>query len=304
MTVVPFERPTVPAESPAERPVTPPRAATPAAPMPGLGVRALDIRTMNLQQITYVCDTLAKAGDAVPRSYRGKPAAIFAAVMYGASLGLQPMAALQGIVIVEGAPTVSATLLGALIIQAGHALHSEYNDRQATTTITRADTGRSTSITWTLDRAAQANLCQIKGDKPWARSQNGKPLPWELYPAAMLRSRSVAECARAAAPEVLFGYGIQYTTEELGILVTEDGTVPGGEVEHATLAAAPPTAAGPSRDWLALAREAETADGVADAWRAARGEGAPPAYLGQIAAIGRRLRAREITTRAEPQSAA
>jgi len=291
MTVVPFERPTVPAE----HPTTPPQAAAPA-PMPGLGVRALDIRTMNLQQITYVCDILAKAGEAVPRAYRGKPEAIFAAVMYGASLGLQPMAALQGIVIVEGAPTVSATLLGALIIQAGHALHSEYDGRQATTTITRADTGRSTSVTWTLDRAAQANLCQIKDNKPWARSQNGKPLPWELYPAAMLRSRSVAECGRAAAPEVLFGYGIQYTTEELGIVVTEDGTVPGGEVERATLAAGPSVAAGPSRDWLSLAREAETADDAARAWKAARGEGAPPAYLERIAAIGRRLRAREITT--------
>lgn len=278
MTVVPLERPTTP------------RITQPTSQIFGLGARALDIRNMNLEQITFVCDRLAQAGDAVPRAYRGKPAAIFAAVMYGASLGLQPMAALQGIVIVEGAPTITAALLGALVIQAGHALHTEYDDRQATTTITRGDTGKTTSITWTLERAVQAKLCHLKDGKPWARSQNGKPLPWELYPAAMLRSRSVAECGRAACPEVLFGYGVQYTTEELGVVVAEDGTVPGGVVERAVLAE---PATGPSCDWLALASEAESADEVAGVWKSARGEGAPPEYLEQIAAIGRRLRAAE-----------
>jgi hypothetical protein len=199
----------------------------------GLGARALDITHMTLPQILQVCEILAEAGEAIPRSYRGKRAAIFAAVMHGASLGLQPMAALQGITIVDGSPTLSAALLGALVIDAGHALRVEYDDTRAVATLTRGDSGESTSVAWDLERAQRAGLCHLRDDgRPWARSSLGKPLPWELYPGAMLRSRAVAEVCRAAAPDVLFGLGVQYVTEELGVVVDQDGLPVGGEIER------------------------------------------------------------------------
>lgn len=198
----------------------------------GLGARALDVTAMSLPEILQVCEILAKAGDAIPKSYRGKKESIFAAVMHGASLGLQPMQALQGITVVDGTPSLSAALLGALVMDAGHDLHVDYDDAQAVARLTRADTGKQTTVTWTLERAKNAGLCQLKDGRPWAKSQNGKPLPWMLFPGAMLRSRAVAEVCRAACPDTLFGLGVQYTTEELGVVVDQDGLPVGGEIER------------------------------------------------------------------------
>jgi len=247
---------------------------------------------MSLEQITRVCEMLSRAGDAVPRAYRGNANAVFAAVMFGAGLGLQPMAALQGIAVVEGQPTLTATLLGALVVQAGHELHTEYDDTQATAAITRGDSGKTTTVTWTLERAKNAGLCQLREGRPWARSKSGKPLPWELYPAAMLRSRAVSECARAAAPDVLFGYGVQYTSEELGIVVDQDGLPLGGELQRYELAYDQPAPEpGPSCDWLALAAEANTVDELDAVWRGARHDQAPHHYLQRLEEAGKRRKA-------------
>jgi hypothetical protein len=90
--------------------------------------------------------------------------------------------------------------------------------------IVRADDPEYTYRTeWTFQRAVTAGLMEIRSGKPFARDKNGRALPWEKYPEAMLKARAITECARDACEEVLFG--LHYTPEELGAEVAEDGTV-------------------------------------------------------------------------------
>ena len=141
------------------------------------------------------------ASDLLPRQYRNSPANVLVAVEYGRALGLEPMAAIQGIHVVEGKPTASAQLMGALVRRAGHILRVQGDDTHATATVRRKDDPEfEFTATWTLQRAAKAGLTSKAGSS------------WSKYPAAMLKARAISEVARDACPEVLAG---MYSTEEL-----------------------------------------------------------------------------------------
>lgn len=149
-------------------------------------------------RITY--SKALAASDLLPKQYRGAPANVLVALEYGAALGLAPMAAIQGIHVVEGKPTASAQLIGALVRNAGHRLRVTGDNDQAVAVIVRSDDPDfEFRAEWTLERAKQAGLA-------------GKAV-WKQYPAAMLKARAITEVARDACPEVLSG--VAYTAEEL-----------------------------------------------------------------------------------------
>ena len=79
-------------------------------------------------------------------------------------------------------------------------------------------------VTWTLT--------QNSDDNPSAEEAGllGKDV-WKKYPASMLKSRAITQCARDACEEALFG--LHYTPEELGAEVDEDGVVVGEAVDDA-----------------------------------------------------------------------
>ena len=134
--------------------------------------------------------------DLLPKQYRGNPANVLIAIEYGRALGLEPMAAIQGVHIVEGKPTASAQLIGALVRNAGHRLRVQGDDTHAVAVIVRADDPDfEFRAEWNLERAKQAGLA-------------GRG-PWKTYPAAMLKARAITEVARDACPEVLSG--VAYT---------------------------------------------------------------------------------------------
>lgn len=137
----------------------------------------------------------------LPRDYVGKPANVLLAIEYGAALGIPPMTAIQGVHVINGKPTASAGLIGALVRKAGHRLRVTGDDKHAVCEIVRADDPEFTFRSeWTWDRAVSAKL-------------TGKDT-WKAYPAAMLKARAITECARDACPEALAG--VAYTAEELG----------------------------------------------------------------------------------------
>lgn len=137
----------------------------------------------------------------LPRAYQKQPANVLLALEYGAALGIAPMAAIQGIHVIEGKPTASAGLIGALVRKAGHRLRVTGDDKHAVCEIVRADDPEFTfRAEWTMQRAQAAGL-------------TGKGV-WKQYPAAMLKARAITECARDACPEALAG--VNYTAEELG----------------------------------------------------------------------------------------
>lgn len=185
----------------------------------------------NLDGSVRFAQLLADA-DLLPRQFVNKPANVLYAVEYGRTLGITPIAAITGIHVIEGKPSASAGLIGGLVRQAGHKLRVKSDGKSwATAQIVRADDPDFTyECTWDLERAAQASLCEIKNNKPWARDRNGKPTAWEKYPAAMLKARAITEVARDACEDVLFG--LHYTPEELGAIVNQDGEPVEAEVQQ------------------------------------------------------------------------
>ena len=175
-------------------------------------------------------EMLAKSG-LLPKDYRYNPANVLYGVEYGQMLGLQPMAAITGIHVIEGKPTASAGLISALVRRAGHKLRVGYDLTKMTgwAEIVRSDDpGYTFRSEWNLDRAVTAELCTIKNGKPFALDSKGKPLPWQKFYPSMTKARAITEVARDACEEILFG--LHYTPEELGAAVDGDGSVITGEI--------------------------------------------------------------------------
>ena len=201
-------------EAPAAEAAEPEAQAAPK-PAPGaeVAVRTLPA-SMALGAKMKYAEMLAQSG-LLPTAYRKQPANVLYAVEYGQMLGLQPMAAITGIHIIEGKPSASAGLISALVRRAGHKLRVTGDAKSATCTIVRADDPEyQFTVSFTIADAAIAGL-------------TGKDV-WKKYAASMLKARAISQCARDACEEALFG--LHYTPEELGAPVDGDGNVLGGEI--------------------------------------------------------------------------
>lgn len=128
----------------------------------------------------------------LPDKLRGKPADVFVTIMYGHELGLTPMAAVQGIYVVNGRPTLSAQTWLALARRAGHRIVvNEHTDDKCTVVITRGDTGEEHVSTYTYAEAQQAKLATKD--------------VWVAHRKAMLLARAVSQGCRFACPEIALG---------------------------------------------------------------------------------------------------
>lgn len=219
------------------------------------------------EKMTYA-QALAESG-LLPAQYRRQPANVLYALEYGATIGIGTMAAITGVHVIDGKPTASAGLISALVRRAGHRLRQRierdpHGNPVGVCEIVRADDPDYTYRSdWTFERAVTAGLMEVRGGKPFARDKNGRALPWEKYPEAMLKARATTECARDACEEVLFG--LHYTPEELGAEVFEDGTVIITDARPQAPAAEPP-ASDPlvGKDLLAVLAAQFIALGVTD----------------------------------------
>lgn len=236
---------TVTAEAPADAQASGEAVAdVPVRPAATLAVRGGDPSRTLMAKIQYA-KALADSG-LLPALYRKNPANVLYAVEYGDMLRLPAMAAINGIHVIEGKPSASAGLISALVRRAGHKLRVRGNAKQAVCQIIRSDDPDFTyEVTWTL----HAN----SDDNPSAEAAKllGKEV-WQKYPASMLKSRAITQCARDACEEAL--YGLHYTPEELGAEVDEEGVV-FGEIVPEGAGSAPASADDP---WYE-----RTAEGVA-----------------------------------------
>lgn len=202
--------------------------------------------------------TLATAGDLIPKGlWSGgapSPGKVLLVMETGAMLGLHPMAAMQSIDVVEGRATLSAKLMSGLIRKAGHTLTIEKTGSIPTGDYTvvararRADTGEEfESEPWDLPRAIRAGMVdsyQPNARGVWevrARSERGKPKPWEAHAEVMPVWRAVSEVSRLGFSDVLFGL---YSTEEM-----TDGGFPVAEPEPES-----------TEDWPGLIAAAASSD--------------------------------------------
>jgi hypothetical protein len=151
------------------------------APMNGRGW--VELMGPAVELARHVSDT-----EFVPRGLRGKPDAILAAIMYGNSVGLDPMQALAQIAVIDGKPSLSSESQRGLILAAGHEV---WIDEATVTRVTVSGRRRDSEKTWTMDDAKRAGL-------------SGKP-SWRAYPRQMLLARATAELARITFADVIGG---------------------------------------------------------------------------------------------------
>lgn len=135
----------------------------------------------------------------VPTAFRGKPEAVFAAILFGEELGIGPMQSLNSIHVIEGKPSMSPELMRALVARAGHRIDvKEASNDRVTLWGKRCDNDSEATVTWTMDDAKQAGLA-------------GRGA-WKTYPRAMLLARSTSELCRMVFADVVAG--LSYTDEE------------------------------------------------------------------------------------------
>lgn len=172
--------------------------------------------------------------DLLPADYRGRPADVLVAIEYGAALGLAPIAALRGIAVIKGRPTLTSDTMAAVVRKAGHKLRViEDTDAMSVTAILiRADDEDfEFRVTWDIAKAKQAGLWGQRG-------------PWTQYPLQMMRARAISEVCRQGASDALAG--LIYTPEDFDTVQVGEATI---TTPTATVAspAAPASAPSPAR---------------------------------------------------------
>mgnify|MGYP007100083478 CR=1 FL=1 len=143
--------------------------------------------------------------------YKGidSAAKAFVVMMKGVELGISPMSAFGYIHLIPGAaPAASGALVLGMLRK--HGVQIEFIERnpvKATVRMSRADTGESYTVTWTIEDAKKAGLagCDV----------------WIKYPAQMLSWRAAGDCARLIGTDILaFGGLSLYLREELDDTMT------------------------------------------------------------------------------------
>lgn len=157
-------------------------------------------------QLAYQAAQMLVSTSFVPQSYSGKATEAAAAIVTGQGLGLDPLASLRSMDVIQGTPAFRAITIRALVQARGHEMWvEESNQQRAIVKGRRRGSDKVETSTWDMDRARRLNLA-------------GKP-NWKNQPEAMLVARATTEVGRLIAADALLG--MAYSIEEL-----EDGVVP------------------------------------------------------------------------------
>lgn len=148
--------------------------------------------------IVAQAEVLARS-NIIPRAFTGKPENIIAAAITGRQFGWDVMAAMRNVHVIEGTVTIRPEAQVGLVRAAGHSITGSSSSERAEVTGTRADTGDTMTVVWTIEDAKAANL-------------TGKAV-WKQYPADMLWARAVSALCRRLFADVTLG--LSYTPDEL-----------------------------------------------------------------------------------------
>lgn len=137
----------------------------------------------------------------VPKQWRNRKPEVAAAIMTGAALGMDPLAALRAMDSISGQPAFRANTLRGLVQAAGHEIWvEEATSTRAIVKGRRRGSQHVEASVWTMDRAKQLGV---------AGKDN-----WRKQAQVMLVARGTSEIARLIAADVLLG--MPYSAEELG----------------------------------------------------------------------------------------
>lgn len=160
-----------------------------------LPIKSGALAPTNMSEAIQFSEMLASS-NMVPKNFQGKPADILVAVQWGSEVGLSPLAALNGICIIQGKPSLYGDSALALVV--AHPAYGGHEEKlegeEASCTIVRVVNGKeiTTVRTFSVTDAKKANLMS-------------KPGPWSQYPKRMLAMRARGFAMRDAFPDALKG---------------------------------------------------------------------------------------------------
>lgn len=130
-----------------------------------------------------------------PEAYKNKPADAYIACSIGSTLGLNSFAALQGIAVINGKPSIYGDTLKALIMNSGKCedFIEEFDEESFSWTCTIKRKGLNTPVvrTFSWNDAEMAGLT--------------KRSVWQQYPKRMMQMRARGFAIRDAFPDLLNG---------------------------------------------------------------------------------------------------
>lgn len=137
----------------------------------------------------------------LPESYRKQPANVLVAIETADALGISAMQALQGITVIKGKMTMSAELMRALVLRAGHQLRVDVlTETECRMVAARREWPDDVqAFTFTMSDAQRAGL---------ATSDT-----YKRHPKAMLLARATSLACRAVFPDVIAG--VSYAPDEV-----------------------------------------------------------------------------------------
>jgi hypothetical protein len=132
-----------------------------------------------------------------PKSIKTAEQAL-AVMLKGHEMGLPPMLSLAEIKIIQGTPTMSASLMLAMMYKAGIEINFLRLTDEGCTMEVRRPGREKQVIKFDMEDARRAGLASNDS--------------WRKYPRAMCRSRCTSEAARSVAPDIIM---IGYTPDEI-----------------------------------------------------------------------------------------
>lgn len=170
------------------------------------------------------------ASKMLPNHLIGDEASILTTMLAARSLDIPMWASFQEIIVQKGKVSMTSHLMQALVAREGYMIvpiEEECNEQGAKVRVYRPGIGKDrcgyADVKFDLNDAIRAQLLTKNSStgKLIARSSKGEPLPWEKYTPDMMLWRSVSRAARTYFADVLMG--MNYTPEEIGATVDEDG---------------------------------------------------------------------------------
>lgn len=188
---------------PDNAPVSPAvNGSAPQPPAPAMAPSPLVQWAYEARQAAQIAESLSRTSF-VPASLRGKPADVTAAILAGQELGLQPMATLRSMDVIQGTPALRAHAMRGLVQSHGHKVQIvESTDKVCRMRGRRKDEGDDDwqPVEWTIEDAERLGL--LSKDQ------------WKKQPKNMLVARATGVVCRLIAADVLFA--MPYAAEELG----------------------------------------------------------------------------------------
>lgn len=145
----------------------------------------------------------------VPKEFRGKPEEATVAILYGQTVGMDPVTSLQQVYVIGGKPALYARAMVSIVLNAGHEVWTE--EASSTKVVVcgrRAGSERVERSEWTVERAKTAGY-----------TSNAL---YQKDPEAMLYARASGTVTRRVAPDALLG--MAHSAEELQIAEEDGGT--------------------------------------------------------------------------------